>query len=129
MATIPNFLKPPPVFNLPLTKGQDFYVKIVYRTLKVDEEGEPILDEDDKKQYEVTDYPEGSSVSIEIDTTPVTEFIGEIEGSVATFLDNYTITDPIKPKLLWRAKVVYAGGLDKVLCNGTTTREDGQKKT
>jgi len=129
MATIPNFLKPPPVFNLPLTKGQDLYVKIVYRTLLVDEEGAPVLDDDDKKQYVVTDYPEGATVSIIIDTTEPTEFAAEIDGSVATILGDYLITDAIKPKLLWRAKMVPADDIDKVLCNGLTTREDGQKKT
>lgn len=120
--------EPPPVFELPLSKGGDVYFAIVYKPLLVDEDGQPVLDDYDRRQYVEADYPAGASVQVVIETSPELPNVvidGDITGSTAIIWGDYTDTDGVKPGKLWRAVITYADGLDKVLCNGKITRFDG----
>lgn len=126
---VANLRKLSPTFNLPLTKGDDLFFVFIYKTVLKDEEGEPILDENNKKQFVVADYPEGSVVELQIDDAEGNVAVtveGDIDGSEATFWEDYTVTDLIPAKRLWRVKITYSNTRDKVMCKGMTTRDDGK---
>lgn len=126
---MPRLYEPPPTFELPLSKGGDVYFGIVYKPLVVDEAGEPVLDDEGKRQYAEADYPDGATVQVVIETNPpeAPDLVidADIAGSVATVWGDVIDTDTVKPGKLWRATITYADGLDKVLCNGKTSRFDG----
>lgn len=117
---------PPNVKDLPLSKGRDLYLQIVYKPLLVDGSNNPILDGQGKPQYVVANYPGGATIKLEIDTTPKTTVNGTITTSVATFLLDYLLVDVIKAGLLYRVKITYSSGIDDVLVNGKTARKDGK---
>jgi hypothetical protein len=116
----------PTVFELPLSKGGDLYVTFVYKPLLVNEDGDPILDGNGKRQYVESDYPTGSTVQLVIDGTTPIVVDGEITGSQAVFWEDKFSVDTAKNGKLWRVVLTYEGGLDQVLCNGTVVRADGQ---
>jgi len=137
-----RLFEPPPTFELPLSKGGDIYFGIVYKPLLVDENDEPILDGQGQKQYVVTDYPVGATVTVIIEAPSSASLLGVvgvqprtlaadvvidgvITGSVAKIWGQSEEADEAGPGLLWRAVITYADGLDKVLCNGKTGRYDG----
>jgi len=121
-----NLIDPPNKFTLPLSRGRDLYCVFVYKPLVVDEEGEPVLDGSGNRQYAVADYPEGSTVMLVIDDTEAIEIEATIDGSNATVWEDHATVDAVKAGKLWRTVITYADGLDDVLCNGTTIREDGK---
>lgn len=129
---------PPPVFDLPLSKGGDLHVTLVYEPIvlddngnpvpAVDDNGNPILDSEGNPQYQhaEADWPDGSTVKLVIDSDTPTVVTATIEGSLATVDLDYVAADQIKPRLLWRAVLTHSTGLDEVLANGTTVRKDGK---
>ena len=125
MAMKPLF-KPTPSFSLPLSKGSDLVATFVYKPLLVDEGNEPILSESGKRQYVVADYPEDTIVELIIDHTDEILFIAEIDGSEATITGAYEETDRAANGLTWRARITYASGIRKVMCNGIVLRADGK---
>lgn len=117
----------PAIFELPISKGGDLFVAFVYKPLLTDEGGVPILDVDGNKQYVASDYPANSAITLAIDTDAEPIMVeGEIDGSMATFLGDKLLMDTVKNRKLWRVVLTYDGGLDVVLCNGTTARFDGK---
>lgn len=121
----------PPVYALPVSKGADLFFAFKLKALVTDESGSPVLDADGQYQYETTDYPEGSSVALVIDTgkdTPPISVTATIEGAVATVWEDATIADTVKNGKLWRAVATTVLGRDVVLCNGKVIRYDGSKK-
>lgn len=113
-----------PVFDLPLTKDDDLSVQFVYKPVVVDENGDPILDANGKRQFAEADYPDGATVQLRIDTDPQTVFDATIVGSKATVFADHSETDAIKAKVPWRVVITYADGLDKVAARGKTVRDD-----
>lgn len=122
-----NLFDPPQVFTLPLTKGRDLHCTFVYKPLVVDEDGEPVLDEDGNPQYVATDYPEGATVRliIEAGDEDVTG-TATVVGPRAIVHIDHLLVDPVLKGKLWRTVVTYADGLDNVMCNGQTARSDGK---
>ena len=117
---------PPRIFELPFSKGGDLYFVFKYKELVTDEDGEPVL-LNGKKQYEIADYPDGSSVVLIIENgDSLVEVDATIDGSEATFWEDKAVADTVLPKKFWRAVITYSDGLDKVLCNGLTIRSDGK---
>jgi len=123
---VTNLINPPPIFTLPFAKGDDLYFGFIYKPLVVDTNGLPILDSGGKKQYAVTDYPAGATVSLVIETTPVITVDGDITGPLAIFWEDFLIADTVGMGKLWRVVITFANGRDKVMCNGTTIRSDGR---
>lgn len=123
-----NLFEPPPVFALPVSKGGDLHVTFVYKPLLVNENGDPVLS-GGQKQYIETDYPDGSSVQlvIETDGEPITAD-ATITGSKATVHEDKAVADEVKNAKLWRVVITFADGFDQVMANGTTVRYDGKKK-
>ena len=114
---------PPQSFNLPLSKGRDLYFELLRRVLVTGEDGLPVLDEAGQKQYAVTDYPEGTVLVLEIDTTVPTVVDAVIDGPRATFLADYLVADVIPSGKPYRAKMT-VGDIDNVLVHGKTVRKD-----
>lgn len=128
---------PPPVRELPLSKGDDLHFIFVYKPLVVDEQGRP-LDENDvpttdptKFRFEVADYPAGVTIKLEIDASITNTIVvdGEINGSEALFHEDYTLIDPgdVKTNSLWRIVMTYSDERDQVLVNGLVIRNDGKE--
>jgi len=115
---------PPPVFDLPLSKGGDLFVRFVYKTVVVDGDGEPVL-VDGQYQFEEADYPGGATVALTIDTDDPVRAVADISGSDAVVQVDYTELDAVKPGKLWRLVITYADGRDEVLVNGKIIRKDG----
>jgi hypothetical protein len=116
----------PAVYELPLSRGGDLYVTLVYKPLVVDVDGEPILDGQGNRQYAPADFPDNSTISLVIDhDTPIT-IDGTIDGSAAIFMEDKAVVDDVKKGKLWRIVLAYDGGLDQVLVNGTVVRADGK---
>jgi hypothetical protein len=125
MATL---FSPPPIFDLPVSKGSDLAFTLIYKPMVVDEDGNPVLDGQGNRQFAVADYPDGAAVSLAIDTTdpasPVTAD-ATIVGSEASFLVDWTVADTFKARWLWRA-VLTVGEVDTVIVNGAVARFDGK---
>lgn len=118
-----NLFDPPSKLTLPLVKGQDVNIEITYKVLLVDGDGEPVLDGDGKKQYVVTDFPDGAAVSILVE--PAAAAQGTIDGSKARLRLDHALVDKTKDQTLWRVTMTEEDGLDTVLLHGTTRRYDG----
>lgn len=116
---------PPPTYDLPLSKGGDLHVTLVYEPLVVDDDGNPVL-VDGEKQYAEQDWPVGATVKVTIDSDTPTVVTATIAGSLATVHLDYLLADQIKARLLWRAVLTHSTGLDEVLANGVTIRKDGK---
>lgn len=114
-----------PVFDLPLTKGDDLALRFVYCELTVDDDGDPILDSNGNAQFEIADYPEGTTVQVEIDTRPTQQvFEAVISGHDATIQVSADTMDLIPARLPWRMQIIFADGLTKVGAHGKTVRND-----
>ena len=113
-----------PVFDLPLTKGDDLSVTFVYKEPVTDEDGEFVLDDKGRVQYAAADYPDGATVALEVDTKPARSFDAVITGSEAYVHQAFTVTDLIPKNTPWRVKITYTGGLNKVAAHGKTVRND-----
>lgn len=123
-----NLLLPPKKFTLPLTKNRDLYCVFVYKPLVADVNGNPILDVNGLRQYQVANYPTGCTVKLVIDdgSTDGIVVMGTIDGSRAEIWANHTVVNAVKAGKLWRVVIRYTNELDDVLCQGTITREDGK---
>lgn len=114
-----------PVYDLPLTKGDDLALRFVYCELVVDDNGDPVLDSKGLAQFEIADYPDGASVQVEIDTRPTQQvFEAEIAGHDATIRVPSATMDLIPARLPWRVQIIFADGLTKVGTHGKTVRND-----
>lgn len=122
---MPYLFDPPTKATLPLSKGGDLIVSFINKVGQVDENG-PVLDDNGDQVFVEEDYPEGSTVTLVIETTPEITIEADIVGATATCWEQSTIVDPIKPGKGWRCVVSYADGLDKVILNGTVVRKDGK---
>jgi hypothetical protein len=116
---------PPPKFELPLSTGGDIYFGIIHKPLVVDGDGEPVLDPQGQKIYQVADFPDGATIQVIIETPDPTIIDGDIDGAIAVIWSQSEVADTIKAGTVWRAIITYSDGLDKVLCNGKTSRFDG----
>jgi hypothetical protein len=107
MAT--NLFEPPPVYDLPLVRGQDLVVDFKKR------EGD---------QYVPYDSDESVQLVIEANPTIIAEAI--INEHHALCRIESEITDPLKARLDWRCVVTQAGSpsTEVVACNGQTIRYD-----
>jgi hypothetical protein len=122
---VTTLFDPPPVYDLPLSKGGDLRVDFIYQPLVVDEDGAPVL-LDGELQYETTDYPVGASLRLVIDSTPPIEADAVITGSVASVRVDKAETDPVPGRVFWRAVLTFGDGTDVVARNGRTVRKDGK---
>lgn len=118
-----NLFDPPSKLTLPLVKGQDVDIEITYKVLLVDGGGEPILDGNGKRQFVVTDFPAGATVSILVE--PAVTAAGDIDGAKARLRLDHTLVDKTRDQTLWRVTMTESDGLDTVLLHGTTRRYDG----
>ena len=114
----------PPVFDLPLTKGDDLSVRFVYKAPVLDNDGQPVL-VNGKRQYVIADYPEGATVALEVDLRP-TPLVCDagVEGHDAVIHESYSVVDNIPKGVAWRVKITFADGLTKVAAYGKTVRND-----
>lgn len=112
---MPNLFDPPPIYDLPLVKGQDLIVDFKNRV-------------PDSNPAEYVEYDAGVSVSLIIDTDPPTEAVGVVDGIHAVCRLESTATDQIKAGLLWRARITLPGDptTDLIAINGRTIRRDGK---
>jgi hypothetical protein len=112
----PPLFNAPPVFSLPLVKGQDLIVNFKNRV-------------PDSNPVEYEAYEAGVVVTLIIDTAPPTEAVGVVDGVNAVCRLESTVTDTIKGGLLWRARVTLPGSptTDLVAITGKTVRPDGSK--
>lgn len=113
-----------PVRSLPLEKGGNLHVVLVYEPLVVDESGDPVLDAGGKEQFAEADWPTGATVTLVIDTAVPTTVPGVVAGPEATFDLDSSDADAIKSKLPWRVVLTHSTGLDEVLVKGVTDRKD-----
>lgn len=127
---MPNLFDPPKTFNLPLSKGGDIYFSFKYMPLVVDVDGNPILSQPGGlKEYEEADFPDGATVQLIIETNNADAPLvadATITGSIAKIQMDKALADTAQAGKLWRAVITYSSGLDKVMCNGLTTRNDGK---
>lgn len=110
-----NLFDPPPTYDLPLVKGQDLIVDFKNRV-------------PDTNPAEYEDYADGVTVTLIIDTDPVTQAEAVIDGIHAVCRIESTTCDTIKRGLLWRCRITIPGTptTDLVGVNGVTVRADGK---
>ena len=110
----------PPLHSLPLSRGGDLDVTLVYKTV-----------DPDTGQTAITDWPAGVTVVLTIDakTGPVSG-TAIITGPAARIHIDHALVDNIKTGTLWRAVQILPDNaipdnLDDVLVNGQVVRYDG----
>jgi hypothetical protein len=122
-----NLFDPPPVFELPFSKGGDLYFEFEYMPVVVDVDNNPVLDSHGNFQYAVADYPPGTDavLVVEADGADI-EVDGVIDGSIATFWKDKAFVGPdvVSTGGLWRLVLTFSDGLDKAICNGKVKRYD-----
>lgn len=111
-----NLFEPPPIYDLPLVKGQDLVVDFKNRV-------------PDSNPAEYDEYADGVSVELIIDTEPPTVATGTIDGIHAVCRLESTVCDGIKKGIPWRCRVTLPDTppLDLVAINGVTIRSDGKR--
>jgi hypothetical protein len=119
---VARLFEPPESFDLPLTKHRDLHFDFLYKPLVVDVNGEPVL-VNGQAQYAIADYPVGATLTLEIDTAPVTTADATISTHHAVVEVDYAITDLIKAKVPWRLRLIQ-GTWDDVVAQGRTVRVD-----
>lgn len=110
-----NLFNPPPIYTLPLVKGQDLVIDFKNKTPGSD----PAV---------YVDYDAGVTVSLVIDTDPVTTAAAVITGYHAVCRVESTASDAIGKGKLWRCVVTLPGSpaTERVPVNGVTARFDGK---
>lgn len=110
-----NLFDPPPIYNLPLVKGQDLIVDFKRKV-------------PDSNPTEYLDYDVGTTVSLIIDTETPTVAAAVITGHNAVCRIESTTSDAIPQGLLWRCVVSLAGTptTERVPTNGVIKRYDGK---
>ena len=110
-----NLFDPPPIYNLPLVKGQDLVVDFKNKTPGSD----PAV---------YIDYDVGVTVSLVIDTDPVTTAAGTITDHHAVCRVESTVSDAIAKGKTWRCVVSLPGSptTERVPVNGVVVRFDGK---
>lgn len=108
--TTPLF-EPPPKYTLPLSKGGDLAVQF-------------LNDPNDDENY--VDYGAGVTVTLIIDTDPVTTAVAAISGHTATVKIESSVTDLIAANSAWRLIVSNptVPTTEIVAANGKTKRYD-----
>lgn len=108
-----NLFDPPPVYDLPLSKGGD---------LSVDFLNNPSGD-----QVTFVDYGVGVTVTLVIDTTPPTTAVAAVSTYHAAVKVESTVTDAIASRLGWRLIVSSptTPTTETVAANGKVKRFDG----
>jgi hypothetical protein len=119
-----NLFAPPAKASLPLSKGNDLFVSFRYRPGQVDEDGKPVLDSGGNQVFAEADWPDGSTVTLVIETSPAISVEADIDGSLATVREESTVVDAVKAGRPWRLVLTDDTGLDRVLINGTVVRKD-----
>jgi hypothetical protein len=110
-----NLFDPPPIYNLPLVKGQDLVIDFKNKTPG-----------SDPSAY--INFDAGVSVTLVIDTDPVTTAVAVITGYHAVCRVESTVSDEIAKGKLWRCIVSLPGSptTERVPVNGVTIRFDGK---
>lgn len=111
-----NLFDPPPIYDLPLVKGQDLVVDFKNRV-------------PDSNPAEYEEYADGVAVALIIDTETPTTATGVIDGIHAVCRVESTVCDGIRKGVPWRCRVSLPGEptLDLVAINGLTIRSDGKR--
>lgn len=112
---MPNLFDPPPIYDLPLVKGQDLVVDFKNK-------------QPGSNPAVYIDYDVGVTVAMIIDTDPVTTAEAEITGHHAVCRVESEDSDVIAKGLLWRCLVTLPGSptTERVPVNGETKRYDGK---
>lgn len=113
MTTPTPLFAPPPIYDLPLSKGGD---------LSVDFRNNPNSD-----GTTFVDYEAGVTVTLTIDTDPVIEADASIDGYHAYVKVESAVVDLVKARVAWRAVVSTPTSppTETVAANGKTQRFDG----
>jgi hypothetical protein len=111
----PNLFDPPPKYTLPLVKGQDLVVDFKNKV-------------PGSNPAEYVDYDDGVTVTLVIETDPVTTADAEIDGFHAVARVESADSDAIPNPVLWRCVVSLPGTptTERVGANGKTKRFDGK---
>lgn len=109
-----NLYDPPPIYSLPLVKGQDLVVDFKRK-----------VPGSDPAQY--VNYDPGVTVSLIIDSDPVTIAAATITTYHAVCRIESTASDALASNLKWRCVVSFPGSpsTERVPANGVTKRWDG----
>lgn len=110
-----NLFEPPPIYDLPLVKGQDLVIDFKNKTPG----SNPAV---------YVDYDVGVTVTLVIDSDPVTTAPATINGYHAVCRVESTASDGIAKGLLWRCVLSLPGSptTERVPANGRTIRSDGR---
>jgi hypothetical protein len=106
-----NLFDPPPIYDLPLVKGQDVVVDFKNKVPGSD-------------PAEYVDYDDGVTVTMVIDTDPPTTAVATISGYHAVCRIESTDSDTIVKGLEWRCVVSIPGtpSTERVPVEGRTIR-------
>jgi hypothetical protein len=110
-----NLFDPPPIYDLPLVKGQDLVIDFKNKTPG----SNPAV---------YVDYDTGVTVTLVIDADPVITAPAVITGHHAVCRVESTVSDNIEKNLLWRCVLSLPGSptTERVPANGRTARFDGK---
>lgn len=110
-----NLFDPPPIYDLPLVKGQDLVIDFKNKT-------------PGSEPAEFIDYADDVTVTLVIEASPVIEAEAAIDGHHAVCRVESTESDPLAKGLLWRCVVSLPGSptTERVPVNGRTIRSDGK---
>ena len=110
-----NLFDPPPIYDLPLVKGQDLVIDFKNKT-------------PGSNPAEFIDYDDGVTVTLIIDSTPATIAEAEITGYHAVCRVESAVSDALTKGLFWRCVVSLPGTptTERVPVNGLTLRSDGK---
>jgi hypothetical protein len=110
-----NLFDPPPIYNLPLVKGQDLVVDFKNKV-------------PGSNPATYVDYDAGVTVSLVIDTDPVTTAAAVITGYHAVCRVESADSDAIAKGKFWRCIISLPGSptTERVPVNGVTIRADGK---
>lgn len=110
-----NLFNPPPLYDLPLVKGQDLVIDFKNKV-------------PGSSPTEYLDYGVGVTVTLVIDSTPPTTATAVITDHHAVCRVESTASDPLAKGLLWRCVLSLPGSptTERVPVNGVTARYDGK---
>jgi hypothetical protein len=111
-----NLFAPPAIYNLPLVKGQDLVIDFKNKTPGSD-------------PAEYINYDSGVTVTLIIDSDPVTTAEADITDYHAVCRIESTVSDTLAKGLLWRCVISLPGTptTERVPVNGLTVRSDGRE--
>lgn len=112
---MPNLFNPPPIYDLPLVKGQDLVIDFKNKV-------------PGSNPAEYVDYADGVTVKLVIDADTDTTAQAEIDGFHAVCRIESDVSDQLTKGLLWRCVISLPGTptTERVPVNGRTIRSDGK---